>query len=111
MMNGATSAHKLFVKSARDGHAACQRLTHTKWCNRGTFRCDGCAYAEHLPHTTGDFMNKSKTIIKGSLLLGLIMFASACVVAPNEGYYDRDHHRYYHEHNWHECDEHDRHCG
>lgn len=30
--------------------------------------------------------------------------ASGCIVAePREGYYDRDHHRYYHERGWHEC--------
>jgi hypothetical protein len=50
-------------------------------------------------------------IIKGSFLAGLIALASACVVAePREGFYDHDHHRYYHEHSWHECAEHDNYC-
>ena len=54
------------------------------------------------------------------LLLGLVLFAPGCVVEPRagydrgheprEGYYDRDHHRYYHEHSWHECLENDPYC-
>jgi hypothetical protein len=58
------------------------------------------------------------TILKGFvqagfLLLGLMMFAPGCVVEPREGYYDRDHHRWYHEHEWRECrerDDRDEHC-
>jgi hypothetical protein len=46
---------------------------------------------------------------KGGFLLGLIGLVLGCVVAPSEGYYDHDHHRYYHEHAWHECGEHDDH--
>jgi hypothetical protein len=43
-------------------------------------------------------------VIAGSMLSG-------CVVRPpREGYYDRDHHRYYHEGHWHDCVEHDEHC-
>jgi len=38
------------------------------------------------------------------------VFATGCVVEPREGFYDRDHHRWYHEHTWHECVEHDEHC-
>ena len=29
---------------------------------------------------------------------------------PQEGYYDRDHHRYWHDHRWHRCDRDDPHC-
>jgi hypothetical protein len=29
---------------------------------------------------------------------------------PREGYWDREHHRWWHEHTWHECDEHEPHC-
>jgi hypothetical protein len=51
---------------------------------------------------------------KCSFLLGLIALVSACVIAPREGsregYYDRDHHRWYHENRWQECGEHDEHC-
>jgi hypothetical protein len=56
-------------------------------------------------------MNKSVIIAKSAFLTGLIALASACVVAgPREGYYDRDHHRYYREHTWHECGDRDDHC-
>lgn len=45
------------------------------------------------------------------LMLGAATFVSGCVVAtPREGYYDRDHHRWYHEHAWHDCVERDEHC-
>jgi hypothetical protein len=50
------------------------------------------------------------SLVKGGIMLGMIMFASACVVAPREGYYDHDQHRYYHEHAWHDCGDHDDHC-
>lgn len=53
----------------------------------------------------------------GRYLLGLIVLLSngvllaGCIVArPREGYYDREHHRYYHDHAWHDCGEHDEHC-
>jgi hypothetical protein len=55
-------------------------------------------------------MKVTKLIAARSCLLGLVVFASACVVATREGYYDRDHHRYYHEHEWHDCGDHDEHC-
>lgn len=46
-------------------------------------------------------------LAKWSVLLGLIAVTSGCVVATREGYYDRPHHRYYHERSWHECGPHD----
>ena len=49
-------------------------------------------------------------VIKGSFLLGLAAFASGCVVETREGYWDRDHHRWYHEHHWVVCTEDDYHC-
>jgi hypothetical protein len=49
-------------------------------------------------------------IAKSSFLVGLIGLVLGCVVAPQEGFYDRDHHRYYHEHTWHECHEGDSFC-
>ena len=59
-------------------------------------------------------MTNTKHIAKSGFLLGLIMLASGCVVAPresyHEGYYDRDHNRWYHEHAWRDCGEHDEHC-
>jgi hypothetical protein len=54
--------------------------------------------------------SKSKSIVKGSFLLGLIVIATGCVVAPRDGYYDGEHHRYYHERTWHDCSERDEHC-
>lgn len=49
-------------------------------------------------------MKNIRILVQGCLLTGLMAFASACVVAePREGYYDNPHHRYYHEHIWHEC--------
>jgi hypothetical protein len=50
-------------------------------------------------------------IAKASVLVGLMALMTACVVAPREGYYDRPHHRYYHERGWHDCGPHeDRYC-
>ena len=47
-----------------------------------------------------------------SFLLGLIALTSACVVheTTREGYYDRENHRYYHEHAWHACTPDDNYC-
>jgi hypothetical protein len=60
-------------------------------------------------------MTDIKRIAAGSALLGLILLSASCVIAPRdggyrEGYYDRDHHRWYHEGNWHDCGDHDEHC-
>jgi hypothetical protein len=51
-----------------------------------------------------------RRIATTSLLLGLMAVVSACVIGPREGYYDRDHQRYYHENSWHACGEHDERC-
>lgn len=50
-----------------------------------------------------------------TVLCGLVMLLVGCVmrVGPGgarEGYYDRDHHRYFHDNAWHECAERDEHC-
>jgi len=56
-------------------------------------------------------MTNTKRIVKGGFLLGLIGVVFGCVVEPAEGYYDRDQHRYYHEHHWHQCGpDHDDYC-
>jgi hypothetical protein len=56
-------------------------------------------------------MKNSLLIAQCGILLATFMASSGCVVAePRNGYYDRDHHRYYHEHVWRECVEHDEHC-
>jgi hypothetical protein len=71
----------------------------------------------------GVFMT-TLSILRGGILLSLIAASTACVVAEprdgyrehegreayREGYYDREHHRYYHEHGWRDCGEHDEHC-
>jgi hypothetical protein len=48
--------------------------------------------------------------LTGLALLAGTLLSSGCVVEPREGFYDRDHHRWYHEHAWHDCVEHDEHC-
>jgi hypothetical protein len=55
-------------------------------------------------------MTNMKRIATRTLLLGLVGFGLGCVAVPREGYYDGDHHRYYHENNWHECGNRDEHC-
>jgi hypothetical protein len=57
-------------------------------------------------------MTTFRPLIQTSLvLLGLMLIVPGCVVEPREGFFDRDHHRYYHEHAWHACvDEKDEHC-
>lgn len=58
-------------------------------------------------------MSAIRFIARASCLLSLISFMAGCVIAPagpHEGYYDRDHHRYYHDHGWHDCHEHDSYC-
>jgi hypothetical protein len=50
-------------------------------------------------------MINAKRIAKSSFLVGLMGLVLGCVVEPREGFYDHDHHRYYHEHTWHECHE------
>jgi len=49
-------------------------------------------------------------IVKNSILLGLIGLVFGCVLVPQEGYYDGNHHRYYHENAWHDCVDRDEHC-
>jgi hypothetical protein len=46
----------------------------------------------------------------GLALLATALLASGCVVEPREGFYDRDHHRWWHEHAWRDCGEGDEHC-
>ncbi|HTY49973.1 MAG TPA: hypothetical protein VMB48_09805 [Steroidobacteraceae bacterium] len=55
-------------------------------------------------------MRNTMRIVTGSVLLGLAVLVAGCVIAPREGYYDRDHHRYWHDHAWHDCVDHDEHC-
>jgi hypothetical protein len=56
-------------------------------------------------------MNIKQRLAHGSVVLALIAIASGCIVAePREGYWDRNHNRWYHEHTWHDCGDHDEHC-
>jgi hypothetical protein len=55
-----------------------------------------------------------RRIAMTSSLLVLMVTMSACVIGPrdghHEGYYDRDHHRYFHENAWHDCAGRDARC-
>ena len=53
---------------------------------------------------------KQSVLLRAVSLFGLIGFGLGCVAVPSDGYYDRDHHRYYHENSWHECADRDEHC-
>jgi hypothetical protein len=66
-------------------------------------------FREHLQKGQTE-MKDSIRIAQTGVVLALIMASSSCVVEPRNGYYDRDHHRYYHEHVWIDCTEHDEHC-
>jgi hypothetical protein len=59
-------------------------------------------------------MSVIQYIARGSCLISLAVLLAGCVLAPREGYYDRHHHRYYHDHSWHQCrdrdDRDDSHC-
>jgi len=48
--------------------------------------------------------------LTGAAVLAGALLSSGCVVEPREGFYDRDHHRWYHEHAWHDCVAIDEHC-
>jgi hypothetical protein len=56
-------------------------------------------------------MKNVRRIVQFSVLLGLFALTSACIVAaPREGYWDREHARYYHDHAWHPCGERNDYC-
>ena len=59
-------------------------------------------------------MSAIRYIARGSCLISLIVLLAGCVVVPSggyrEGYYDRPHHRYWHDHRWRECHERDEYC-
>jgi hypothetical protein len=48
-------------------------------------------------------------IARVSCLASLISLLAGCVIAPapRDGYYDRPPHRYYHDHEWHQCGDRD----
>ncbi|HEX9140318.1 MAG TPA: hypothetical protein VF848_11030 [Steroidobacteraceae bacterium] len=43
-------------------------------------------------------------------LLATTLLGAGCVVEPRDGYYDRDNHRWWHEHAWRDCGEREEHC-
>jgi hypothetical protein len=57
-------------------------------------------------------MQKSVARMKYVLVMALLATVSACVVAPryHEGYWDREHDRYWAGGVWHRCDEHREFC-
>jgi hypothetical protein len=55
-------------------------------------------------------MSIAKRLGQNALVLALLTLSTACVIEPRDNYYDRDHHRYYSEHTWHECGDGDMHC-
>ena len=55
-------------------------------------------------------MSRTLHILKGTCLLALTILVTSCVITPREGYYDREHHRYWHERAWHDCAEHGEFC-
>jgi hypothetical protein len=55
-------------------------------------------------------MTNTKRIANRTFLLALIGLVASCVLGPREGYYDGNHHRYYHENGWHDCTDRDEHC-
>jgi hypothetical protein len=62
-------------------------------------------------------MKVSRLLAPGTfLLMALMLCASGCVVrgggaeSYHEGYWDRDHNRWWHENAWHGCEVNDVHC-
>jgi len=55
-------------------------------------------------------MKNWKTAIQAGIALAIVSLSTGCIVAPREGYYDRDHARYYHDHAWVACGERDERC-
>jgi hypothetical protein len=48
-------------------------------------------------------MSAIRFIARTSCLISAAALLAGCVIAPRDGYYDRDHHRYYQDHRWHDC--------
>ena len=52
--------------------------------------------------------------VKPALIAGVLASATGCIVAPaggyHDGYYDREHARYWHSGGWHRCEEHGEYC-
>ncbi len=57
-------------------------------------------------------MRQANWVVRAGLLVSLIAstFTAGCYVVAREGDYDREHHRWYHDHEWRACDRDDEHC-
>jgi hypothetical protein len=66
-------------------------------------------------------MTRKHTVFCHAALIGLVTLSSGCVVHEGsssaareegyrEGYYDREHSRYYHDKSWHDCLANDPYC-
>jgi len=63
-------------------------------------------------------MSATRSIARLGFLMSLIALLASCVWVPHggyhdryrEGYYDAPHHRYWHNHAWQQCEDHDPHC-
>jgi hypothetical protein len=52
-------------------------------------------------------MSAIRIIARGGCLIALSVLLAGCIIAPPDGGYDRDHHRYYQDHRWHQCGDRD----
>jgi len=61
-------------------------------------------------------MSGIRPIVRGSLISMIVVLLAGCIWVPrggggyHEGYYDRAHHRYWHNNAWHQCGYNDPHC-
>jgi hypothetical protein len=55
-------------------------------------------------------MNDTMRPLVFGILYAMTLLTAGCVVEPHEGYWDREHNRWYHEHKWHDCHEPDAVC-
>ncbi|MGO9804248.1 MAG: hypothetical protein ACLPTM_07920 [Steroidobacteraceae bacterium] len=60
--------------------------------------------------TVSKRIHRALVPLVGLALLATALLASGCVVEPREGFYDRDHHRWWHEHAWRDCGAGEEHC-
>jgi hypothetical protein len=49
-------------------------------------------------------------VLVTAIWLAVASILSGCIVVPREGYYDHEHHRWWHERAWHDCGDRDERC-
>src|SRR5580658_6006795 len=49
-------------------------------------------------HSMANLLMTARRLATAGFLLGIISMTTACMVETREGYWDRDHHRYWHDH-------------